>query len=184
MGNFYPTVQLAYELQFYKYHSIQLDAGYVVDLEENSYRYQHKRGTKLKFEWRYYFEANNRKTGYLSLEPYGNLINFDRTEFKTECFDVACSNLYTRQYSYIVRYRETGVALKFGAQHQYRRWLFDFNYGTSLRKIEYKKPEIPHGFNKRDIFGIFYPNEKKRTVFGVVIGMRVGFLLNRGKINF
>lgn len=178
---FYPSIQLAYEYQFHKNHSIQLDAGYVKDFEENSDLYKNKRGVKLKTEWRYYLETRSReRILYLALEPYANLINFDRNEFKTECFDVECTVLYTREYNYLVRYRETGVSFKLGTQLQAQRFTFDFNSGLMLRNIHYKKPFIPRGLDDVDRFGwVFFPNEKKRVVFGPVIGIRVGYLLRK-----
>jgi hypothetical protein len=177
---FYPTVQLAYELRYNENQSIQLDAGYVINLERNNERFKNLRGTKLKVEWRYYLDpAHLARRRYLSLEPYTNLINFDRTEFNTECFDVACQVLYTREYNYMVRYRETGVSFKLGLQKQLQRFVFDVNYGLMLRDINYKKPEIPRGFNEEDFVGWFSRNEDKRVVFGPVVGLRLGYRLSK-----
>lgn len=175
LAGFYPSIQLAYEFQFHKNHSIQLDAGYVIDIEENSDLYKNKRGVKLKTEWRYYLETNSRRRIiYLALEPYANIINFDRNEFNTECFDVECTVLFTREYNYKVRYRETGVSFKLGTQLQAKRFTFDFNHGLMLRNINYNKPVVPRGIDDVDTFGwVFRPNEKKRVVFGPVVGIRV-----------
>jgi len=179
--NFYPSVQLAYELQFPKNYSLQLDAGYVFDLEETSDMYKNKRGVKLKTELRYYIETKKRaRLLYVSFEPYANLINFDRNEFKTECFDVECTVLFRREYNYLVRYRETGASFKLGIQMQRKRFLFDFNHGLMVRNINYKKPFIPAGIDDNiiRIWNIF-PNEEKRIVLGPVVGIRAGYLLSK-----
>jgi hypothetical protein len=178
--NFYPSLQLAFELQLNNRHSIQLDAGFVLDAEENNHRYKNKRGVKLKSEWRYYIEDNTQgHSTYLSLEPYTNLINFDRIESKVECFDVDCTILYTREYNYMVRYRETGISFKFGNQFQSGKFFFDFNFGLTLRDINYKKPTIPIGFNEPPPRGWVFRNEDKRVTFGPALGIRAGYLLSK-----
>jgi hypothetical protein len=180
LASIYATVQLAYELQYRTNQSIQVDVGYVLNLDDELL-YEDKRGVKLKTEWRYYLESNREsRSRYLSLEPYTNLINFDRTESNTECFDVECQTLFSRQYFYKVRYRETGITFKLGLQKQLNRFFLDLNYGLMLRDVHYEKPSIPPGFNEPvDLRLIFYPNEKRRTALGPTVGVRLGYRLSK-----
>jgi len=176
--NFYPTLQLAYELQWHSQFSLQADIGYVFTLDNSDVRFIDKRGIKLKTEVRYYYLKNNSRTAmhYFAAEPYQNIINFDRRETKTECFDIECMIIYSKQYFYKVRYRESGLSLKYGIMRERKRILFDINCGLTLRVVNYKKPDIPRGFDEFDNMSWFsIPNERKRITVGLALGLRIGY---------
>lgn len=173
--NFYPTIQVAYEYQWHPQFSLQADVGYVVKYQFVKYpfrndRFIDKRGIKLKTEFRYYLnEHTGGDNSYLSVEPYQNIINFDRRVTRTECFDLECTILYSKQYLYKVRYRETGISIKYGLIERVGRFFLDINFGLCLRNVNYKKP----GFDQQRWFPI--PNEEKRLVIGPVVGIRLGY---------
>jgi len=175
--NFYPTLQFAYELQWHPRFSLQGDIGYMLNLDNSDVQFIDKRGVKLKTEVRYYLEDNSRALlHYFSAEPYQHIINFDRRETKTECFDIECMIFYSKQYFYKVRYRESGFSLKYGIMRERRRIVFDINYGLTLRFVNYKKPDIPTGFNEFDNVSWFsIPNERKRVTVGPALGLRIGY---------
>src|SRR5688500_12245551 len=115
--NFYPTVELSFEQRLLPRFTTQLEAGYVLNYGSNINRdFQDKRGVKLKLEGRYYFGpvSDAKKIYYGAVEPYMNVINFDRSASEVECFDLECSHLYRRQYFDKIEYREHGVSLKIG----------------------------------------------------------------------
>ncbi len=163
--------------------SIQLDVGYVLDYtpwDMDNPEFQNLRGTKLKLEFRYYLPSSlSKKTAqqYLSVEPYANIINFDRQISQTECFDLECTILYTRNYDFMVKYREQGVSLKYGVQLITHRIVFDLTAGLTLRDIDYIKPSIPTGFNQVEFVPLvdLTPNEEKRIDFRPIIGAKIGY---------
>lgn len=175
--NFYPTLQFAYELQWHPRFSLQADIGYVLNFNNVNERFINKRGVKLKTEFRYYLDYNSRELlHYFAAEPYQNIINFDRRETQTECFDIECMIIYSKQYFYKVRYRESGFSLKYGIMRERKRIVFDINFGLTLRFVNYKKPDIPRGFNEFDNVGWFsIPNERKRVTVGPALGLRMGY---------
>lgn len=176
--NIYPTFQIAYEYRIKNNFAVQLDVGYAIDYIYNDPEFQDKRGVKLKTEMRYYlpYSIKSRFAQYLSAEPYANIINFDREELQTECFDNDCTILYTRQYNYKVKYREHGISFKYGIHKYGRRVTLDVNAGLMLRFVDYIKPDMARGFNELETFGwLDLPNEDKRTVINPIIGGRIGY---------
>ncbi|MBX2965756.1 MAG: hypothetical protein KF845_06395 [Cyclobacteriaceae bacterium] len=178
--NFYPSIQVAYEHHLKNNFTLQTDAGYVFSIDNLDRRFKNKRGAKLKLELRYYLTDLIRPKGahYFSLEPYANIINFDRIIQQTECFDLECTQLYTRWYEYVVKYREQGFSLKYGINRYRGRVTYDMNLGLTLRNVEYKKPAIARGLNQPDTWAWFeIPNERKRTTIGPAAGFRFGYRL-------
>lgn len=179
--NFYPTLQVAYEFRLKNNFALQADLGYVLSYKINTDpEFKDKRGVKLKTEVRYYLLSFITSHGawYLSAEPYINIINFDRQTVQTECFDLDCTIQYRRWYDFKVKYREQGIAFKYGIHRYAGKITLDMNIGLVLRHVDYKKPNIPRGFNEPDEWGWFeIPNEEKRTVIGPTVGFRLGYKL-------
>lgn len=175
---FYPTLQVAYEVGISDRIGFQIDAGLVVNYRGGtSTDYQNKRGTKLKAELRYYFESLPQSPDgfYVSVEPYLNRVNFDRSGTTTECFDPLCQSLYTRHFSFGVKYREYGVSAKGGYviffdQHV----LLDVTIGWSLRDIQYDQPSNTAEMVQNN-FLFFGPNEEDRVVLSPLVGIRLGY---------
>ncbi len=180
---FYPTVQVAYEFKLSSRYTLQADAGYVFNHRENDPEFQNKRGTKLKVELRHYLhpDLHFNDINYYSIEPYVHIVNFDRQETVSECFDVDCTILYSRKYSYKVLYREAGLAFKYGYLKYYNRLIVDFNLGLALRFVNYIKPDLPSSNQSfQDDIAIFswdIPNENKRIAVGPVLDLRFGYRL-------
>lgn len=179
--NFYPTIQLSVEQRIRPRFTLQAEAGYVLNYTNDDFSFQDKRGVKLKLEGRYYFgSASGRKRIYYSaIEPYANIINFDRDAEVTECFDLECNHLYTRRYDYRVTYREHGVSVKVGVLGYLGAHLFlDFSSGLTLRNICYDEPPLVRGFNEVDGGNIFQiPNEDDRIAISPNLGLRLGYRL-------
>jgi hypothetical protein len=181
--NFYPTVELSFEQRILPRFTTQLEAGYVLNYGSNMNRdFQDKRGVKLKLEGRYYFGtvSDAKKIYYGAVEPYMNVINFDRSVSEVECFDLECNHLYRRQYFDKMEYREHGVSLKIGLLRDLGSGIFlDFNSGLTLRNIRYHEPVRPRSFNEleeRNFFQI--PNENDRIGFSPNLGLRFGYRFN------
>jgi hypothetical protein len=176
---FYPTVQLAYEASVGKKLSVQGDVGYVINYEGGTNtEYMNKRGVKLKAELRYYFESlpGSSDGFYASIEPYATLINFDRSITISECFDPNCQNMYLKNYTYKVEYRETGFSGKGGYVIYFDNdILLDISIGWSWRVVNYDQPDnirpTTSGFN------FFGPNEQDRIAISPLVGVRVGYRL-------
>ena len=180
---FYSTVQLGYEVKVARRISMQLDAGYVIN-HRSAYRsdFQDKRGTKLKLEGRYFLDPrwHSGSINYVSVEPYTTIINFDRETAQVECFDLDCQVLYSKRYLYKMKYRESGFSIKYGFLIKSSgNFLFDFNFGWTLRFVRYIKPDLgtPGTFiaGRTDIFFFNFPNEQNRIVPTPVVGLRVGY---------
>lgn len=180
LSNFYPTLQFAYEYKWSPEFSIQLDAGLVVNSAtwRDTERFSDKRGIKLKSEFRYYFYVSESIFRYLSAEAYTNIINFDRNTTQIECFDLDCTIQFSRRYLYKVKYREQGLSFKYGYVRKFDRVILDFNFGLTLRNVEYKKPNLPDALNdfQRD-FAFSIPNEEKRLAFSPALGLRIGYII-------
>jgi Protein of unknown function (DUF3575) len=177
----YPTIQLAYEFQLNKQQSIQVDVGYALSTNLSP-KFQDSRGIKLKGEHRYYF--NQFKKGkvrlYVASEVYWNRIDFDRETRQTECFDLNCQNTFRRTYIYEVSYQEIGSGLKYGIMLVNHRFVFDFNAGLAIRKIDYNKPTLPPAQFGNEFDGwIQIPNEENRVAPGLMLGVRLGYQLSR-----
>lgn len=177
LWGFYPTLQFAYEVSLTQRLGFQVDAGYVLNAYSNTNSdFQDKRGTKLKVEGRYYFESlpNSPDGFYVSIEPYLNLVNFDRTGSVNECFDGTCQNMFVRYFTSKVKYRENGVSCKVGYLIFFdENILLDINAGWSLRNIRYYGNE---GTTSDMIeFFSFEPNEEDRVVLTPTLGIRVGY---------
>lgn len=176
--NFYPSFLIGYEYGFSPNQSVQIDAGPVLDFESYNQEFQRKRGFKLKTEYRYYLDIENLSGNghYIALEGYWNFVNFNRDVTQTECFDLACQNLFTRDYSFLVKYRETGIALKFGIVRVTDKIIYDWFFGLRLRFVDYKKPNLPPSVeNFEDGFFLEIPNETPRTTFGITAGLKLGY---------
>lgn len=177
---FYPTLQVAYEMGLSDRVGVQVDAGIVLNYRGGtSTDYQNKRGTKLKAELRYYFESLPQSADgfYVSVEPYLNRVNFDRSGTTTECFDPQCQSLYTRYFSYGVKYREYGVSAKGGYMIFFdKHILLDVTIGWSLRDIQYDQPPNTVEMIQNN-FLFFGPNEEDRVVLSPLVGVRLGYRL-------
>jgi hypothetical protein len=180
VANFYPSFLMGYERGISRNTSVQMDVGPVFDLTDAyNPRFQRKRGFKWKAEYRYYFDVDNFSDDghYLALEAYWNFVNFDREFTQTECFDLACQTLFTRDYNFIVKYREEGIAFKFGFFRTNRRMVYEWFFGLRLRLVNYKKPTLPpSAFGLiEDGFFLQIPNETPRTTFGITAGFKLGY---------
>lgn len=182
--SFYPTIQLGYETLIYKNITTYVEGGYVVEHNEavggiDRDEFGNKRGFKVKVEPRWYaLETDSRKvTFYVALELYVNRVNFDRTEKVVECYDADCVHAYETRRSYLVKYREHGVAPKWGMMIYIGRVFLDINAGFALRHVDYIKPTVPSPIDPEVTFLDFgnTPNEEKRTVLAPVFGGRIGF---------
>lgn len=178
--NFYPTLEVSYEFRIARRMSLQLETGYVLTFpsEEND-THRNKRGVKLKLEGRYFFPGVRRgeKIYYGAIEPYMNVINFDRYEAIEECFDADCRNMYVRRYGYRMTYREQGVSLKVGMVWYLGSHFFvDYNAGLTLRIVDYDRPPLlPESPDRFGIFTIYIPDETDRTAIGPNMGLRFGY---------
>ena len=181
---FYPSIQFAYEHQINRRISAQAEAGIVVDYLGDGYEnleFQNKRGAKIKAEFRYYPSGlrRNRPNYYASLEPYFNLVNFDREINQTECLDINCTQQFQHRYLFLVKYREEGISFKNGLQINKGWFTVDFSAGLRLRFVNYIKPAIPNGID--DWFDAFFldfsPNEEKRMSVGIITDVKVGYTL-------
>jgi hypothetical protein len=94
--NFYPTIEASYEQKIRDKITAQLEVGYVLRYNDQQ-EFQKMRGVKLKAEPRYYFwgRTDRQKLYYAAIEPYANVINFDRLDSRTECFDLECNHTLT-----------------------------------------------------------------------------------------
>ncbi len=173
---------MGYERQIAKHQSLQADVGVVFQYFIYNPEFQDKRGVKLKGEYRYYLgQYDFRKVGaYLAAEAYWNIVNFNRETSQTECYDLNCQSMFRRTYFYKVKYREEGLALKYGLMINAGGFIFDFNAGIALRFVDYKKPNLPP--NREVLFDgqfIQIPNETKRIAPGVALGVRIGHTIGR-----
>ena len=178
--NFYPTIQLAYEIKVAKRFSLQLEGGYVLNynLNENP-EYQDKRGAKAKVELHYYMLPSKRANliFYGAAEVYWNAVDFDRLTSQAECFDINCNHAYTREYTNTVTYREPGVGLKLGFMKYFDDFFMDINSGWGVRFINYTDPSRPTGLiNDVNEWGmISIPNESDRVTLSPIVGIRFGY---------
>jgi hypothetical protein len=178
--NFYPTIEWSLEQRVLPRITTQVEAGYVVNYGTNTARdFQNKRGVKLKLEGRYYFGSvsDRKKIYYGSIEPYMNVINFDRSASTVECFDLECNSRYRRDYLFKVAYREHGVSVKVGLLRYFgSRTFLDINSGFTLRNVNYREPARPRSFNEVDERSFFQiPNEDDRVTFSPNLGLRLGY---------
>ena len=179
--NFYPTLEFSFEQKVSSQVSMQLEAGYVLDYN-NDYDddFLNKRGVKLKLEGRYYFfgRTDKRKIYYLAGEAYANVINFDRASSTQECFDATCDNIFIRYQDAKMAYREKGFTLKAGLMKYISgsRFFFDFSSGWTIRDIEYRELTnlLPdNNGNGWEFFEI--PNEDDRIILAPNVGARIGY---------
>ena len=177
--NFYPTIEVSYEQKILPRFTLQAEGGYVLDYPNGEDElYQHKRGVKLKLEGRYYLGPIMRdKIYYVAIEPYANVINFDRYGAVEECFDVECRHPYTRQIFFKVKYRERGGSLKIGVFWNLgSNFFLDMSIGATLRDVIYEEPLLHRevGLNWERSF-IEIPNEDDRVAGAPYMGMRFGY---------
>jgi hypothetical protein len=183
MVNFYPTVELSFEQKIGRRISAQVGYGYVLNYNSNyDPEYQNKRGYKVKLEIRYYLMSSEKYnlSYYISPGVYMNVVDFDREAARQECYDLSCTNTFTRYYTYVVNYREQGFTLKFGFVKHFSKSVFmDINGGWSLRFINYDEPAIPPGLNtfgnENDSFLSDFPNEEDRVGLMPMLGFRIGY---------
>lgn len=179
--NFYPTIEVSYERKIAKRITLQFEVGYLLDYGSDLYSdFHNKRGVKLKLEGRHYFwgRIDRRKLYYVSVEPYMNIVNFDREDMRQECFDLECNHIYTRQYFYTMEYREQGVSVKLGLlRYMFRsNFMFDLNSGFTLRVVRYKEPaNLVGGFGDDDWTFLNIPNETDRVTISPNLGIRLGY---------
>ncbi|HEY0652947.1 MAG TPA: hypothetical protein VGD65_07455 [Chryseosolibacter sp.] len=177
--NFYPTAEFSFEQKVASHVSVQLEAGYVIDYNNDwDEDFLNKRGAKFKIEARYYFfgRADKRKGYYIAGEGYANVVNFDRVRTTTECFDVNCEHPFRRTAEYKIEYREKGFTIKAGLLKRFGRFLFDFNSGLTLRDIRYHEPaNLEEQFSEWTFWDI--PDERDRVAFSPNFGARFGYVL-------
>lgn len=178
--NFYPTIEVSYEQKVLPAVTLQLELGYVLDYgDRRNGEFADMRGIKTKLEGRYYFwgRTDRMKMYYLSLEPYVNVINFDRLDSRRECFDLECNHVYTREYFYKMEYREQGVSIKAGLIRYYGpKFFFDINSGFTFRNIQYTEPDnLIREFDDWAFAEV--PNEDDRVAISPSLGVRLGYRL-------
>lgn len=181
--NFYPSVQLGYEANVYRHFSVFAEGGVVVGLHDQNERFLNKRGMKLKLEPRYYYSIsrNGRILWYGATEFYFNQVKFDRRTIQRECFDRDCQFPFERQYILPGRYREFGFGLKGGMTIVFNRVLLDLNTGFGLRNIDYTLPQTSTLIDDIDGWGAI-PNEKDRIAVTPLLGIRIGYRLDKPRI--
>jgi hypothetical protein len=181
--NFYPTIEISYEQKIAGRVTAQAELGYVLSYPmANGYDedFQNKRGVKTKLEVRYYFwgRVDRKKMYYVSAEPYRYIINFDRQDERTECFDLECNDRFIRKYNYKMEYRENGMSVKAGLIRYFSNFFLDLNSGFTIRNIRYNEPDwLVPGFDDEmwEFFEI--PNERDRVAFAPHFGIRIGYRL-------
>ena len=179
--NFYPTIEVSYEQKLWPEITAQIEAGWVLPTGYDD-EFLNKRGIKLKLEGRYYYwgRTRGRVLNYLSVEPYMNVINFDRQLTRTECFDVECNSMFTRTTLEKMAYREEGVSLKFGLMKYWSKKIFmDLTCGVTLRNIRYSdEPPEPVGVVDMEPNMFFdIPNEEDRVAIAPLFSGRIGYRL-------
>ena len=180
--NFYPTIEISYEMRIRPLFTLQAEGGYVLNYRYNTdEEFQNKRGIKGKLEARNYLSGppDRRKQFYLAAEVYLNAINFGRQDGEEECFDLECNHRFHRRYNYKMKYREEGFSFKVGFIRYWGPALFlDINSGVTLRNVRYKEPISlrPRG---GDVFfaGPDIPNEEDRVTVSPNLGIRLGYRL-------
>lgn len=176
--NFYPTLELSFEQKIASQTTLQLEAGYVLDYNNDwNEEFLDKRGIKLKLEGRYYFfgRIDRRKAYYMAGEAYTNIINFDRVRTTNECFDINCDHAFTRTDEHKVEYREKGFSIKAGMLKRFGKFLFDLNSGITLRDINYNKPAVAEFDEDWTFWEI--PNESDRITLSPNFGFRLGYTI-------
>ncbi|HMQ00291.1 MAG TPA: hypothetical protein PKC24_10965 [Cyclobacteriaceae bacterium] len=178
--NFYPSIQLSSEYQVSPKTTLQTGLGYVFDNSFGDERFQNKRGIKARQEIRRYYDLYHKsdQAYYFSLELYLNAVNFNRSEWRTECFDLDCNILFNRRYNYVVRYREHGLSIRNGFIKYLSANIFiDLAFGATLRFIDYRKPNLPPAFNEDEFWGWFIeiPNERKRTSLAPALTCKLAY---------
>jgi hypothetical protein len=183
--NFYPTIEVSYEQKLWPDITAQFEVGWVVPI--GNYvddDFLNKRGVKLKLEGRYYFwgRTDRRKMYYLAVEPYMNMINFDRQRTRTECFDLECTSLFTRSTVAKMEYREQGVSVKGGLIRYWSKNIFiDVNSGFTFRNIRYTDapppPTIGGVFINDEGNFLDIPNEQDRIAIIPQLCARIGYRL-------
>jgi hypothetical protein len=172
MVSFYPTIPLAYEVRIAPQHSLQFEAGYVFSVE-GSEMYANKRGAKLRTGWRWYVSNLTRSKSthdYFMLEPYANIIDFDR---QTNTVDCSTGNCVERTYYRTIKNRESGVGLKWGHIGYGKHVVYDVNVGVRLRNVRYDDNEPAD--NDITIFSLPQINENDRLALGFVVGFSLGW---------
>jgi len=176
--NFYSTVQLAYERRLGEKTSLQLDAGYIVDLGTYDREATNRTGFKVKLEPRYYFGVSYGRTfsWYAALEGYYHRAKYNRMATRQECFDTECQIQFLRRFQYAIRYREPGVGFKVGFVKYFDKVMMDINTGWAVRFVSYEKPSFTPGFNEMDwSWGPQVPNETSRVGVMPLLGFRLGY---------
>jgi hypothetical protein len=182
--NFYPTIEVSYEQQLWPEITAQIEAGWVLptDTYGDDEDFQNKRGVKLKLEGRYYYwgRTARRVLNYVSVEPYMNVINFDRQQTRTECFDVECNSMFTRTTLEKMEYREQGVSAKLGLLKYWSGKIFiDLTCGVTLRNIRYsdEPPEPVDAVDMEPNMLPDIPNEGDRVAILPLFSGRIGIRL-------
>jgi hypothetical protein len=173
--NFYPTVQLAYEVKASTFLTFQFDGGVIIDNGFDDEEIQDKKGFKVKVEPHYYFAFSERRSlaFYQALELYWNNVHFYTTTEQTECFDAECQHQFRRTYFYKMNYREYGAAIKIGLVKHFRPFLFDVNAGFGMRIIDYEAPSYIKGRLDSDFFDV--PRIEDRVTPTPIINFRLGY---------
>jgi hypothetical protein len=183
--NFYPTIELSYEHRIRSRITTQLEAGYVVNVASDpDDHFRDMRGVKLKLEGRYYLRSARERASipYASIEPYMNIINFDRRSVVQECFDLECQSFYTRRLRDKGEYREQGASLKMGTLWYIdpeSRTFLDFNAGLTIRNINYNIAPTRQRFPGDEGPTIFdFPQVQDRVALSPCLGVRFGYRFN------
>ena len=181
--NFYPTIEISYEQKLWPDITAQIEVGWVVPIRNyEDDDFLNKRGVKLKLEGRYYFwgRTDRRKVYYVAVEPYMNVINFDRQQNRTECFDMECNSLFIRSTLEKMEYREQGVSVKGGViRYWFKNIFVDVNSGFTFRRIRYSDVAEEPGdgvfFEDGSFFDI--PNEQDRIAIAPQLCARIAYRL-------
>ncbi len=180
--NFYSSLELSFEQKIAKRFTAQIGYGYVFNFRRRGDpEFENMRGAKVKLEIRYYLLPSERYTlsNYIALGVYRNGVDFDRETPQQECYDLSCTNTFTRYYNYKVQYREHGLTLKYGFVKHFRKSIFiDFNTGWSFRFIDYDKPTLSQAFNGfgfEESFIDLSPKEEDWFTLTPLVCLRIGY---------
>lgn len=183
MLGYYPTFQLAVEHRIADRFSLQWDAGYVIsngDPVEPKNGYD-KKGFKAKLDVRYY-ETFGSNAVFFASEFFYNYVDFRKSgTFGVDCDDPLGQCAYYRYYTYPVRYREPGLALKAGLFHRFgRHFCIEYHLGIAHRFIRYRTSGVPQQASYEDRYESspldFVPVHKSANKMSLTTAFRVGYI--------
>lgn len=180
---YYPTLQLAVEHRIADQFSLQWDAGYVVSVEDPVDQKDgfDKKGFKAKLDIRYY-ETFGRSAVFFAPEFFYNYVDFKKTgTFGIGCDDPQGGCDYFRYYTYPVRYREPGLAMKVGLFHRFgRHFCIEYHLGVAQRFIRYKAVGVPAKTSYEDEYEDdpfdLIPSHRSANRLSPTTAFRVGYI--------